>query len=428
MLHNQIEQQVLDYIDANQNELFELLKKLIRINTENFISSGNEAACAETVREMYESTGLDTQVYYPDDYLDGHPDYLPGRGTDTRPNVGGFYQGSEGTRSIMLAAHMDTVPIGLRSEWTVDPLGGEVRDGRIYGRGCGDNKFGIASGVFLLRTMRALGVRLKQNVVLSAYCDEEFGGGNGSIASCVKYPCDMYINLDGGNSDREVWTCALGGQLLKAEISAKEPQDSAELVLDGLDVIRRRVAAFGKKRAEELQAHRFYKDSDMQRSSLRILSSRCGDAGTGLSSGSFEFVFYTVGSRAEIKTELCKMEDDIRRELDAMGLVFSAFLPGSRYFDYLCADENDASIRQLLECATEIEGKTIRAAGACLTDYFLYLKYGSSHSVTYGVFRDFKLPGGAHQPDEFIECRDFVNCTKALALFLLRWCGVDKAE
>jgi hypothetical protein len=238
----------------------------------------------------------------------------------------------------------------------------------------------------------------------------------------------MYINLDGGNSDREVWTCALGGQLLRAEIAAREPQDSSALVLDGLNAIRRRVEAFGKRRSDELQAHRFYRNSDMQRSALRILSFHCGEAGTNLAGGSLEFVFYTASGRQEIESELARMQEEIVRELDGMQIDFSAFIPASRYFEYICADETDPSLRLLLDCASEVEGKTIRPAGACLTDYFLYLKHGSPQSVTYGILRDFKLPGGAHQPDEFVECRDLIHCTKALALYLLRWCGYERGK
>lgn len=334
MAHNSVEQAVLDSIEAHQDELFQILKDLIRVSSENFITRGNEAACADVVRGLYEDLGLKTEVYTPDDYLEGNPDYLAGRGTNLRPNVGGIYRGTEGSRSVMLAAHMDTVPIGDLGAWTMDPLGGEIKDGKIYGRGCGDNKFGIASGVFLLRTLKDLRIRLKQNVVLSAYCDEEFGGGNGSIASCVKYPCDMYINLDGGNSNREVWTCALGGQLLHAEIFAREPQDSAALIVDGLGVIRRKVEEFGKRRSDELQAHRFYQNSDMQRSALRILSFHCGEAGTNLSKGMLDFVFYTVKDKRKIESEIAGMEKEIASELDKMQIDFSAFTPASRYFEY----------------------------------------------------------------------------------------------
>jgi acetylornithine deacetylase/succinyl-diaminopimelate desuccinylase-like protein len=369
--------------------------------------------------------GLKTAKYYPDDLIRGLPDYLPGRGTDKRPNVGGVYEGTQGKKSVMLAAHTDTMPIGDPADWTVDPLGGEIKDGRIYGRGTGDNKFGIAGGIFLIRAFKELGIRLKQNVVLSAYCDEEYGGGNGSIASCVKYPCDMYINLDGGNSTRELWTAAVGGQVLRVEISAREPQDSASLIVDGLNVIRMHVEHFGARRRNELQRNRFYRDTDMQRSALRVLSFHCGEAGTQLSKGYIEFVFYTVSDKTEIKNELAELEASIRSVLDGMGIDCSGLIPRSRMFDYIEADENDPSIRLLLNCASESEGHAIRPAGACLSDYFLYYNYGAKCSVTYGVLRDFKLNGGAHQPDEFIFCEEFLNAAKALAMFLLRWCGYE---
>lgn len=423
-----LEQKILDYIDLHQDELFSLLTRLIRINSENFISHGNEAACAQEIEKIYRELGLETSLYYPDDFVRNHPDYLPGRGTDSRPNVGGVYRGTRGEQSIMLAAHTDTMPIGDVADWAEDPLGGEVKDGRIYGRGSGDDKFGIAAGAFLIGMFNRLGIRLEQNVVLSAYCDEEYGGGNGSLASCVKYPCDMYINLDGGNSDREVWTCALGGQALRSTITAREPQDSALLVVDGLNIIKRHVEAFGLRRRDELQRHPFYRDSDMQRSAMRIMEFRCGEAGTALAKGRFDFVFYTVSEKFDITREIAAMEFEIRLELNALGMDFSGFLPGSRYFDYICADELDPSIQLLLKCASQAEGKAILPAGACLSDYFIYLLHGSPCSVTYGVLRDFKLQGGAHQPDEFIFCKDFVNLTKALGFFLLRWGGYEEMK
>lgn len=420
------EQKILHYIDTHRDELFALLARLVNINSENFITHGNEAACAREVEQIYRDLGLETSLYYPDDYVLDHPLYMPGRGTDRRPNAGGIYRGTRGEKSVMLAAHTDTMPIGDPASWTHDPLGGEIKDGRIYGRGSGDDKFGIAAGAFLIGMFNSLGIRLRQNVVLSAYCDEEYGGGNGSLASCVKYPCDMYINLDGGNSEREIWTCALGGQVLRADITAREPQDSAALVVDGLNCIKRHVEAFGARRREELQRHPYYRDSDMQRSAMRILEFRCGEAGTALAKGRVEFVFYTVSEKPDIKQEIAAMEAEIRPELNALGIDFAGFVPGSRYFDFICANEQDPSIQLLLKCASQVEGKEIRPAGACLSDYFIYLLHGSPCSVTYGLIRDFKLQGGAHQPDEFVFCDDFVRITKALGLFLLRWSGCEE--
>ena len=424
MRNDAAERSALAYIDAHRQELYDLLLKLIGFDTENHGSTGREQACAEYIRGVYESLGLETELYCPDEWLQGHPDYLPGRDPAHRPNVGGVLRGSRGEKGLMLAAHIDTMPVGDRSLWRHDPFGA-IEDGRIYGRGSGDDKCGIACGIFLARMLRDLGIKLGRDLVLSAYCDEENGGGNGSIASCIRYPCDMYINLDGGSGDREIWTCGIGGWVLKSRVRARETQDSAIAVVEGLNIVKDEVAAFGRRRSAELQVHPYYRGTSLQRSALRVLTFKCGNAGMDLGEGCFDFVFYTTSDRAAIENELRALEARIRGKLDPMGLDFGGFEPGSRYFDYIRADESDPSIQLLLECAAEANGRPVRAAGACLSDYFLYYKYGSPCSVTYGIFRDFSVPGGAHQPDEYISCEDFLNMTKALALFILRWCGCE---
>lgn len=415
---------VLSYLEAHQDELFDCLGRLIRINTENFIHTGNEADCAKFLYKMYADAGLEAEIYYPDQVIPpGHPGFITGRGTDKRPNVAGVYTGTERSQRVMLAAHTDTVPIGDPNTWTMPPLGGVQKDGRIYGRGSGDNKFGLASAFFALDAIRRCGLKLKQDVVLSGYCDEEYGGGNGSIASCVKYPCDTYINLDGGNG--EIWICSIGGQGFTAEIEATEPQDSCELIVDGLCKIKDSLKPFQQNRFNELSQNKYFKGTDMHRSCFRITSFHCGDMGTDLSRGKMDFVFYTDKAREQILAELSAIETSVKTALEALGIRFSGFTPVTRYFDYECAPADDPAILLMMECDADVHGKKAKVSGACLSDYFLYLQYGSRSSFNYGILRDFKLHGGAHQPDEYVECRDLLNNAKALCLFLLRWCGVD---
>jgi succinyl-diaminopimelate desuccinylase len=80
----------------------------------------------------------------------------------------------------MLNAHLDTVPIGDRSAWSVDPLGGAIRDGRIWGRGAVDSKGRLgaywAAAAGLIRGGGLTGGEL----LLVATCDEETGGDCGA--------------------------------------------------------------------------------------------------------------------------------------------------------------------------------------------------------------------------------------------------------
>ena len=97
----------------------------------------------------------------------------------------------------MLMAHLDTVEIGDRANWTVDPFGGEIIDGKIYGRGACDDKYGIAASLFLIKVLQSLGFTPKKNLLFTAYCDEEHGGSHGALAAVLRYPTSRIVNLDG---------------------------------------------------------------------------------------------------------------------------------------------------------------------------------------------------------------------------------------
>ena len=75
---------------------------------------------------------------------------------------------------VHLNGHFDVVPAG--AGWTVDPFGGDVRDGRIYGRGSCDMKAGIAAAVYAAEAIRRAGVELNGVVEISGTVDEESGG------------------------------------------------------------------------------------------------------------------------------------------------------------------------------------------------------------------------------------------------------------
>lgn len=419
-----IKQKVLRVIDEHQQEMFNMLSDLIQINSENFVSHGNEKECALAVKKIYEDFGLKTDFYFPDDVMRDNIDYLSGRSTDKRPNVAGICKGTgkgQGKGSIMVAAHLDTVELGDLEMWTVLPLGGLIKDGRIYGRGSGDNKYGIVAGLFALDAIRQVGIELNRDVILSAYCDEEFGGGNGSIASCVKYPCDAYLSLDSPYG--ELMVVSIGGQALKTSLQTKDTQDSAALAVEGLNVVREELEKFGQRRRDELDKNPYYTGTQMQESAYRISDFSCGSNGADLSKGGMNFVFYTDKTREQIYAELDEIEKICTKKLDDMGIVFNGFEQVSRFFDYMTIDEDEDVVKSMSKSIEEIQGKPTKIAGACLSDYFLYLKHGSPKSISYGIIGDFKEYGGAHQPDEFITCKDFVDVTKAVSLFLLDWCG-----
>ncbi len=81
----------------------------------------------------------------------------------------------EGTTEDALAVlgHLDVVPVG--DNWTCDPFGAEVRDGRMYGRGTSDDKGPVVAAMYAMAAIRRLGLPLKRKIRLILGTDEESG-------------------------------------------------------------------------------------------------------------------------------------------------------------------------------------------------------------------------------------------------------------
>jgi len=420
-----IEKKVADYIDIHEEELFSLLSMLLQFDTQNFITYGLEKECQNYIAGLYRSLGLETDIYSPDSIpgIKEHPGYLPGRGMEDRPNVTGIHYGSDTNYNVMLAAHTDTMPVGDPAKWTVDPFGGIIRDGRIYGLGAGDNKFGIAGSFFAVKALQECGIKLKKTVLLTAYTDEEYGGGDGALAACLKYPCETYVNLDGGGY--EIWLSSLGGAVFEIGVNANYTSVTSSPIVDALYRIKTEVEVMGRRRCEELNRNRFYAGSGLQREAFKLIEFVSGSKGCNLDSGKLSFVIYTDKPKEQIYSELDEIIKKIKPELDKANLSTTGFIPTTRFFNYGETAENDSAVKIMIEAAEKASGKEVKQCGACLSDLSIFLTYGSRSSFNFGIFRDFSLKGGAHQPDEYIECRQFIEHTKALALFLINYCGME---
>ncbi|XWX03931.1 M20 family metallopeptidase [Aggregatilineales bacterium SYSU G02658] len=113
-------------------------------------------------------------------------------------SVIGTLRGAHAGPTIMLHAHLDTVPIAAdeAARWSVDPYGGVMRDGHIYGKGSVDDKAPLAAMLTALATCAAQRARLRGTVVLVAAAEEETGGVLGTkwlAESGLLPPCDFII-------------------------------------------------------------------------------------------------------------------------------------------------------------------------------------------------------------------------------------------
>ncbi len=160
-------QQQLDaWIDAHFDEEVKFLQELIRVPTDT--PPGNNAPHAERTAELLAGMGLSAEKHAVPDAE------VKAAGLESITNLIVRRRYGDGGKTIALNAHGDVVPPG--EGWTHDPYGGEIEDGKIYGRASAVSKCDIASFTYAIRALESLGAPLKGGVELHVTYDEEFGG------------------------------------------------------------------------------------------------------------------------------------------------------------------------------------------------------------------------------------------------------------
>ena len=170
---------VADQVD--RDSLVRDLADLVRIPS---VTGSEEAVAAAAARRLAE-TGMTVEVISPDPAaIQGDPAW-PGEETirDSLPIVVGRLGRASGRR-LILSGHLDVVPPGDPDTWSVDPWAGDIRDGRVYGRGACDMKGGVASILGAVRAIVASGAstRLDGELVAALVPGEE-DGGQGTLAA-----------------------------------------------------------------------------------------------------------------------------------------------------------------------------------------------------------------------------------------------------
>ena len=162
-------EQTLDaWIDAHFDEEVRTLQALVQVPTDT--PPGNNAPHAERTAQLLAQFGF-TAERHP---VPAERVQAAGLQSITNLIVRRPYGAPGSGPTIALNAHGDVVPPG--EGWTHDPYGGEVVDGKLYGRASAVSKSDFASFIFAVRALEALKAPLKGGVELHFTYDEEFGG------------------------------------------------------------------------------------------------------------------------------------------------------------------------------------------------------------------------------------------------------------
>ena len=157
----------------------ELARALVRIPSVNpdgdpGTDRTGEQACAEFIADFLRAHGAEATLH------EVHPG---------RPNVVARFAADGGKPRLLFAPHTDTVSV---AGMTIDPFGGEIREGRLYGRGASDTKGPMASMLWALHECRDLLPHLTHEVWFAGLMGEE-AGQDGAKALAAREKFDFVV-------------------------------------------------------------------------------------------------------------------------------------------------------------------------------------------------------------------------------------------
>ena len=146
-------------VDSYRDELIENIRKWIAIPSVQGAPAGENAPFGPEVRRMLDVALEDGRRFgFEVRDIDGY--------------AGDISYGT-GPQTMGMLAHLDVVPLG--DGWTHDPLGGEIENGKLYGRGTTDDKGPALCALYAMRAVKEAGIPLRDGVRLILGCDEETG-------------------------------------------------------------------------------------------------------------------------------------------------------------------------------------------------------------------------------------------------------------
>ena len=146
-------------VDSYRDELIENIQRWVSVPSIQAPAAGANAPFGAEVRRMLDMALEDAKRFgFEVRDIDGYA---------------GDVSYGEGPETMGMLAHLDVVPIG--DGWTHDPLGRDVENGKIYGRGTTDDKGPALCALYAMRAVKEAGIPLKDGVRLILGCDEETG-------------------------------------------------------------------------------------------------------------------------------------------------------------------------------------------------------------------------------------------------------------
>ena len=314
-------------------------------------------------------------------------------------------------RVVALNAHGDVVPPG--EGWTHDPYGGEVADGKLYGRAAAVSKCDFTTFTFAVRALEAAGLPLQGGVDLLFTYDEEFGGELGPKWLLDQGLTRPDLEIAAGFS-YQVVTAHNGCLQLEATVHGKMGHAAVpETAVDALQAATRVLVALYDENQRLKQTRSAVKGINHGYINVGQIT---GGTNTNVVPGK---VVLKIDRRMIPEEDAVRVEADLHRLIERSAGAMAGVsveikrlllahamkpLPGS-----------EALVEPLTRHASELFGETVEASGTPLyTDARLFSERGIP-AVIYGAGPRTVLESNAKRADEHIRLDDLRRATKVVA-------------
>ncbi len=415
------------WIDKNREALVAFLQGLLQIPS----VTGNEARIQEYLADYTKKMGAKVDRFIPNlDELRQHPAFVPSAlPYENRPNVVASFPGTGGGRSLLFNGHVDVIPEGAAENWSHGCWSGDVKDGKIYGRGASDMKSGVAAMTMAVRALTENHIRCKGDILLEYVMDEELTG-NGTLACVLKgYQADAGICCE--TSSMCVQPGSIGRIWFEIRIKGKavgiQKHHEGVNAIDLGYIVTKAVSEFEKLRFSQI-SHPLYPDIS---SSIPCM---IGQFESGTYASAFPDACLLKGSMATVPGE---SSDQVKEEFvtflrktcsteDPWFLKNPPEVAFTGYFAEPSAISSEAPIvttlaqeyQQVMHKMPVISGRQ----GAA--DIRHLNAYGNTPTVIFGP----GLTEQMHANNEWVYVEDYINAIKILVRTIMSWCGVEDED
>lgn len=422
------------WFDQHADQAVATAQELIRIPSVNpkfdqMITPGAERQVQEVIAAHMEAVGRESTTY----------DVTPGR-TNLHTVMGSSHE-----RSLVFNGHIDVVPVGDEKQWTQDPFGGQLVDGKVYGRGAMDMKGGIACAITAIEALSEVGVELGGALGLQTVVDEEAGGfGTRSLLERIGAPTAVVVNEPTGE---ELQIAEGGLEWVRVVIRGRNnhsawrygdiyPQPAGEQTMVGVNAITL-VAEFVKA-IERLEHHwAMTKRHPLLPVGFTTISPGVLRAGSSISEENLPSLYDNpamVPDVAAIDFDIKFFpgeENRVRGEFEEFVWRWASQYPWLEEnppeihwelkdlrFPSMDTSPEDPVVKAVETSATAVTGSALITGFPAVADSAFYSAAGSS-ALIYGP-----IGGGLHAPDEWVDAESLKTVSRVLALSAVQYLGV----